>query len=84
MDVVCVTSVVESQGIDEYRGLMRPKGKYRGKDRPGMLPTTLVDPSFERMVLYNDEKLEVATDPVMQEAKKRVQAQKENNKKEGK
>jgi hypothetical protein len=76
MDVVCVTTVDEMPdgGADEYRGLFAPAGKYRGKDREGVLPKRLIDPTFERVWDYVTEKLTVDDDPVMQEAKARRKA----------
>lgn len=76
MDVVCVTQVVEypDGGDDEYRGLFRPTGKWRGKDRFKMLPRGIVDPSFDRIVGYIEGDLEAETDPIMIAAKERASA----------
>lgn len=73
MDIVCVTQVAEmdDDGDDEYRGLFRPSGKYRGKDRESVLPKWLIDPTFDRCWDYVTEKLTVEDDPVMQTAKAR-------------
>ena len=75
VDIVCVTQVLEGHGEDgedEYRGLFRPAGKWRGKDRFKMLPKGIVDPTFDRIVQYIDGDLIVEEDPVMQAAKQRM------------
>jgi hypothetical protein len=76
MDVVCITTVDEMAdgGADEYRGLFAPAGKYRGKDREGVLPKRLIDPTFERVWDYVTEKTDVEQDQVMQEARGRRKA----------
>jgi hypothetical protein len=76
VDVVCVTQVhrYDDGGEDEYRGLFRPSGKWRGKDRFKMLPKGIVDPTFDRIVQYIDGELTVDTDPIMIAAKERLEA----------
>lgn len=76
VDVVCVTQVhrYDDGGEDEYRGLFRPSGKWRGKDRFKMLPKGIVDPTFDRIVQYIDGELTVDTDPVMIAARERLEA----------
>lgn len=71
MDIVCVTSVALVDGDEEYRGLFRPHGKYRGKDRLGVMPKWLVDPYFDRVLGYVEEEMTIENDPVMAEAKVR-------------
>ncbi len=69
-DVVCHTEVLEDDDEeDEFRGLFRASGKYRGKDRFHVLPRRLVTPSFDRVLSYVEEELTVSTDPVMKAAK---------------
>ncbi len=77
MDVVCVTQValVGDEQEEEFRGLFRPHSKWRGKDRLNALPKWLVDPTFDRVASYVDDELDVEGDPVMQEARKRAEAQ---------
>lgn len=73
-DFVCYTSVAVVGDEEEYRGLFRPHGKYRGKDRLRATPKWLVDPSFDRVVGYVDgefDKDDVTTDSVMEEARAR-------------
>lgn len=65
---VIVHTTVEEYGEDQYCGLTKPAGKFRGKDRYKVLPKTLVDPTFDRILLYVDEEMEVSTDPVMKHA----------------
>lgn len=73
MDIVCVTSVALVGGDEEFRGLFRPHGKYRGKDRLGAMPKWLVDPTFDRIVQYVDEDIDIDSDAVMKAAKERLQ-----------
>ena len=78
-DLVAHTTL-EAVGPDEqYRGLFRPLGKYRGKDREGIMPRTLVSPSFDRVIEYAEEALTAKTDPVMIEAQKQIDAVKKSD-----
>lgn len=76
VDIVCVTQTHEySDGGElEYRGLFRPSGKWRGKDRFKMMPKGIVDPTFDRIVQYIDGELDVETDPIMVAARERMEA----------
>lgn len=79
MDVVCHTTVEEIDDDDErdlFTGIFRPAGKYRAKDRFGAMPHRMVDPTFQRVVAYVNDELEVDTDPVQLEARKRLEAAK--------
>lgn len=71
VDIICHTSVDIVLDDDEFRGLFRNQGKYRGKDRIGTLPVSLVDPTFDRVYAYINEDLEEGADPVMIEASER-------------
>lgn len=71
VDVVCATSVANVGGEEEYRGLFRPHSKHRGKDRLGILPVWIADPTFDRIVAYVEEELSEATDPIMLAARER-------------
>jgi hypothetical protein len=66
-DIVYHTTV-EEYGEDQYCGLFKPVGKYRGKDRFKILPKTMVDPTFDRILSYVEEELDAKSDPVMQRA----------------
>lgn len=72
MDVVSVTSVRQMDGEDEYLGLFKPFGKYRGKDRFDAMPRFLVDPTFDRISMYIDDELNAEDDPIMQAARERA------------
>lgn len=61
------------------RGLMHGGGKYRAKDRFGVAPRVLVDPTFERYLAYYEDRLTVATDP----EQKRLKAAKTGKKGSG-
>lgn len=76
VDIVCVTQTYEyaDGGELEYRGLFRPAGKWRGKDRFKMMPKGIVDPTFDRIVKYIDGELTVDEDPIMIAAKERLEA----------
>lgn len=71
VDIVCHTSVVNVGGEDEYRGSFRPISGHRSKDRLDAVPRALVDPTFDRLVAYVEEELDVASDPVMLAAAER-------------
>lgn len=77
MDFVSVTSVAIVNGEEEYRGLFRPHGKYRGKDRLGATPKWLVDPWFDRVLSYVDDELTIDRDPIMLAAKERQELAKQ-------
>lgn len=84
MDVVCVTQLQAHPdgGDDEYRGLFRPSGKWRGKDRFKMLPKGIVDPTFDRVRQYVDGEITTDDDEVMKAAKARMAASSKQDKKE--
>jgi AAA domain len=77
-DLVAHTTLEEVGPNEQYRGLFRPLGKYRGKDREGIMPRTLVSPSFDRVIAYAEESLTAKTDPIMQIAQKQIDEQKKN------
>lgn len=64
VDVLVRTEVEEVNGGDIYQGHFRPSGKYRGKDRFGLVPRLLIDPTFDRVQAYIEERLTTATDDV--------------------
>lgn len=72
MDVVCHTSVAIVDGDEEFRGLFRAAGKYRGKDRNNAVPRWLVDPTFDRVWGYTEGKIKEGTDAVMKAARERA------------
>ena len=75
VDVVCQTSVqILGKDEEQYMGLFRPHGKFRGKDRLGALPKWLVDPGFDRVVAYAQDQMTRETDPVMKAAKAKADA----------
>lgn len=71
VDIVVRTQVAEVAGDEEYQGIPRPHGKYRGKDRLKALPRTMIDPTFDRVAAYVNGHLTADTDDVMIEAKER-------------
>lgn len=71
VSVICWTSMSVVGGEEEYLGLFRPDGKYRGGDRTKSLPKYLPNPQFDRIVAYADRDLTVDSDPLIAEAKRR-------------
>lgn len=74
VDIVIYNDTITIGDEDVYRGLSRPRGKFYGKDRLGALPPRLMNPSFDRIVGYVEEKIQVATDPEMARVKKMLDA----------
>lgn len=74
VDIVMYNDTITIGDEDVYRGLSRPRGKFYGKDRLGALPPRLMNPSFDRIVGYVEEKIQVATDPEMARVKKMLDA----------
>ena len=56
---------------EEFSGLTRPRGRFTAKDRFGLLPPVLIDPSFERVMGYLDERIDRERDPKQLLAKQR-------------
>lgn len=73
VDLVCHCSVEVLAGEEEYRGLFRPHGKYRGKDRFNITPKWIVDPTFDRVLEYVEGELTLDTDDVMELARDRAE-----------
>lgn len=74
VDLVLACTAADDAEGKPYRALTRSSGKYRGKDRLGVLPKVLVNPTIERILAYESGKLTEETDP--------LQKQLINNKKE--
>lgn len=77
MDIVVHCSLAIVDGEEEFRGLLRPHGKYRGKDRWNVTPKWIVDPTFDRVHAYVNGDLTEATDEVMIMARERATRAKE-------
>lgn len=76
VDIICHT-YTEMVGDEEiFLGSFRRAGKYVAKDRFGILPKTMVNPSFDRVVQYIDGTLTEDADPVAEEAREKYQAEK--------
>jgi len=63
VDVIIHTEVREIGGQEFHLGTCKPVGKFTGKDRFGILPQTLVDPTLDRVVAYVNGELTAETDP---------------------
>lgn len=63
---------VEMFGDDEeFSGLTRPRGRFVAKDRFGLLPPVLIDPTFDRVAGYLDERIDREKDAKQLLAKQR-------------
>ena len=75
MDLIIRMEVDEVGGEDVYKGMMRPTGKYVGKDSFGIFPRYLVQPTFDRLVAYVNGDLSRDKDPVQAKMREIVAAQ---------
>jgi hypothetical protein len=69
VDVVCYNTVEPIGDETFYLGTTTPINKRKAKDRFGLLPGRMVDPSALRMVAYIDGNLERSEDPRQQAAR---------------
>lgn len=67
VDIVIHVDVVEYDGQVFYVGDTSPAGKYIAKDRFGVLPRKMVDPTFPRIIDYVNGVIEAENDPLQQE-----------------
>lgn len=63
VDLVLACSAADSEEGKPFRALTKSAGKYRGKDRLGVLPRVLVNPTMPRILAYENGELTEATDP---------------------
>lgn len=68
VDMIAHMVITESPYVDnpdriEYLGIMRGINQYSGKDRFGVTPVVLANPSFNRLVHLMNERLDLSTDP---------------------
>jgi hypothetical protein len=61
-----VGHTVYEASTDLYTGRFRPEGVTQGKDRYGVLPSILVDPTMDRLVQYVTGELTADNDPRQQ------------------
>lgn len=66
MDVVCVTRMQLVQDRKFYIGITLPFGKWKAKDRFGILPRTLHKPSLDRIVGYVNGDITEEDDEIQQ------------------
>lgn len=71
VDIVCYHAVETIGEQTFYTGLTSPARRRKAKDRFGVLPTKLIDPTTERMLKYVEGRLVRAKDP-RQEAARRA------------
>jgi hypothetical protein len=71
VDMVCHCSMSIVDGDEEYVGLFRPHGLYRGKDRDRTMPKWVINPTFDRVLEFDQGGLTLDDDPVTQLARER-------------
>lgn len=76
-DIICHTETMIVGGEDVFMGLLRNRGKFRGKDRFKMTPARLVNPAHDRLVLYVNGGLTLDDDDEMNDLKARVERENE-------
>jgi hypothetical protein len=64
VDLVLACSAADDSEGKPFRALTRSSGKYRGKDRLGILPKVLVNPTIGRILDYENGTLTEDTDPL--------------------
>lgn len=64
VDIVCMIKAADEDG--PVRGLVRGSKKYAVKDRFEMLPTVMVEPTFDRMHEYMTDAMTEETDPMQE------------------
>ena len=72
VDIVCHTTVELIGEQEFYIGTFSQAGKYSAKDRFGVLPKRMVDPTFDRIIAYVSGELTRETDAIQQEANDRA------------
>lgn len=65
------TEEVPDSEEPERIGLSRPQGVYEAKDRYGLLPKNLVNPTADRIIDYLDERITKEKDPLQIAARQR-------------
>lgn len=70
-DLVINCRLQVTDGVEEYIGITRPEGKYEAKDRFGVTPRFMMEPSFPRIIAYVNGQLKATDDPLQQAAKQR-------------
>lgn len=73
-DVVLHQEVFELDGKRDFTAWCQPGTKYECKDRFGLLPRRLFEPSFERVLDYLTEDMTSDDDPIQLDAKQRAQS----------
>lgn len=66
VDLVCYTTDRVTGGTRYFLGSFRRGGKYQAKDRFGVMPELLVNPSYDRVVQYINGELTEETDKQQQ------------------
>lgn len=69
VDLVLACSAADDELQLPFRALTRSSGKYRGKDRLGVLPKVLAAPTMARILAYENGELTEDKDPQQKEIK---------------
>ena len=69
VDVVVHTEIKTIGGTEFFAGTCKPIGKYLGKDRFGIIPSTLIDPTLDRIVAYVNGDITQDRDPLQKAAR---------------
>ncbi len=76
VDIICHTRVEQVGDEEIFVGDFHRAGKFIAKDRYGMLPKTLVDPTFDRVVQYVNGELTADSDPIVTLAREKYAEEK--------
>lgn len=78
VDIVCRCFTLEVPGWGEhgemFLGRVRAGGKFECKDRFDVLPTTMVEPTMERIIQYINGELDAESDPLQIEGTEALKA----------
>jgi hypothetical protein len=67
VDLVLACSAADAEENKPFRALTKSAGKYRGKDRLGVLPRVLVNPTIPRILAYESGELTEENDSMQRE-----------------
>ena len=71
VDLVLACSAAEEEEGKPFRALTKSSGKYRGKDRLGVLPRIMVEPTLTRILAYASGSLTEAKDTIQSKLTKK-------------
>lgn len=68
-DIVINMRAIQAGETTLYTGVTVPTGRFKAKDRYGALPANMVTPTFDRIVGYVEDKIDLDNDTVQIEAR---------------